>query len=66
MDGTGAAATFIRPLGVTSDGNSLYVTDAGASTVRRIDMATSAVTNEIRGMLTVSALSVVTLRCEVS
>jgi hypothetical protein len=34
-DGTGTAATFYRPQGITSDGSSLYVTDSG-NTIRKI------------------------------
>jgi hypothetical protein len=35
-DGTGAAATFARPNGVTSDGASLYVADTSNDTIRKI------------------------------
>lgn len=35
-DGTGAAARFNNPTGITSDGTSLYVTDTGNHTIRRI------------------------------
>ncbi len=35
-DGTGAAARFNYPLGITTDGMSLYVADTGNSTIRKI------------------------------
>ena len=35
-DGTGMAAEFWAPLGITTDGSSLYVVDAGGDTVRKI------------------------------
>lgn len=35
-DGTGAAAFFNRPNGITSDGVNLYVTDSGNFTIRKI------------------------------
>ena len=35
-DGTTTAATFSGPQGITSDGTSLYVTDASNNTIRRI------------------------------
>lgn len=44
-DGTGAAARFTSPLGLAADkAGSLYVTDVGASTIRKVDLATGAVT----------------------
>ncbi|MHB8455744.1 MAG: NHL repeat-containing protein [Acidiferrobacterales bacterium] len=43
-DGTGAAATFNLPLGVTLDGSNLYVSDSGNDTIRQIVIATGAVT----------------------
>jgi len=36
-DGTGAAARFVYPSGVASDGTNLYVADTGNHTIRRID-----------------------------
>lgn len=43
-DGVGTAATFFRPYDITSDGTSLYVTDYNNCTVRKIEIATAAVT----------------------
>jgi len=43
-DGIGAAARFVRPLGIASDGNGqLYVADTGNKTLRKIDLASGAV-----------------------
>jgi len=36
-DGTGTAALFNSPAGITSDGTSLYVTDNVNHTIRKID-----------------------------
>jgi len=43
-DATGAAATFLSPTGITTDGANLYVTDYGNSTIRKIVISTGAVT----------------------
>jgi uncharacterized repeat protein (TIGR02543 family) len=43
-DATGENATFRSPAHLTCDGTALYVTDSAAHTVRRIDLATAAVT----------------------
>jgi hypothetical protein len=43
-DGTGTAALFHGPSGITTDGTSLYVTDAGNNSIRKIVIATKAVT----------------------
>jgi hypothetical protein len=43
-DGTGTAATFFLPGGITTDGANLYLADYGNSTIRRIVIATGAVT----------------------
>ena len=45
-DGTGAAATFYWPEGITTDGTNLYVTDSHSSTnkVRKIVISTAVVT----------------------
>ncbi|MGD0973603.1 MAG: hypothetical protein ABR866_05910 [Candidatus Korobacteraceae bacterium] len=43
-DGTGAAASFLGPLDLTTDGANLYVSDTGNSTIRKIVIATGAVT----------------------
>jgi hypothetical protein len=43
-DGTGTAALFNAPSGVTSDGTSLYISDAGNNSIRQIVIATAVVT----------------------
>jgi hypothetical protein len=43
-DGTGTAALFHSPQGITSDGTNLYVADAGNDTIRQIVISTGAVT----------------------
>ena len=43
-DGTGSAARFVAPFGITRAGNLLYVTDTFNHTIRRIDPASGAVT----------------------
>jgi hypothetical protein len=43
-DGSGTEAQFNEPRGIASDGTSLYVADAGNHTIRKIDIATAAVT----------------------
>ena len=43
-DGTGVAATFWSPLGITTDGTNLYITDAGNNAIRKIVIATGVVT----------------------
>lgn len=43
-DGTGAAASFDRPSGLTTDGKNLYVTDQRNHNVRKIVIATGEVT----------------------
>ncbi|HIJ88102.1 MAG TPA: hypothetical protein HPP97_10555 [Desulfuromonadales bacterium] len=45
VDSTNPAdARFFIPIGITTDGNDLYVTDSGNHTIRRINIATKAVT----------------------
>ncbi len=44
LDATGAAARFKAPYGVTTDGVNLYVTDSKNNTIRKIVIATGAVT----------------------
>jgi hypothetical protein len=45
QDGTGTAAEFSCPFGITTDGTNLYVTDAGDSrTIRKVVIATGEVT----------------------
>ncbi|MGO9446628.1 MAG: hypothetical protein ACLPXB_17920 [Thiobacillaceae bacterium] len=43
-DGTGTAATFNYPWGITTDGRNLYVTDDNNATIRKIIIASGAVT----------------------
>jgi len=43
-DGTGAAARFTRPYGITTDGRNLYISDSGNHTIRKVVIATGAVT----------------------
>jgi sugar lactone lactonase YvrE len=43
-DGTGTIARFNYPVGVTTDGTNLYVTDTGNTTIRKIVIATGVVT----------------------
>ena len=43
-DATGAAATFLSPTGITTDGTNLFLTDYGNNTVRKIVISTGAVT----------------------
>jgi sugar lactone lactonase YvrE len=48
QDGTGANAQFDYPYGITTDGKSLYVTDSGSCTIRRVAISTGIV-NTIAG-----------------
>lgn len=43
-DGTGTAALFNGPSGIATDGTSLYVSDAGNNSIRKIVISTAAVT----------------------
>jgi hypothetical protein len=43
-NGTGKSAQFVAPLGLALDGNTLYIADAGDSTIRALDLGTLAVT----------------------
>lgn len=43
-DGIGAAARFLEPTGLATDGTYLYVADTGNHTIRRIELATGQVT----------------------
>jgi len=43
-DGTGTAALFHAPCGVTTDGTNLYVADTGNSTIRKVVISTGVVT----------------------
>ncbi len=44
-DGTGTAATFSHPWGITTDGTNLYVTDSGNNKIRQIVIATGQVSS---------------------
>ncbi len=44
IDGTGSAARFNYPLGITSDGKNLFVSDSNNNTIRMIEIATGMVT----------------------
>ena len=44
VDGTGAAARFLNPLGIATDGTHLYVADTVNNTIRKIVIATGEVT----------------------
>lgn len=44
IDGTGVAATFCAPRGITTDGSNLYVADTGSHKIRKIVIATGVVT----------------------
>lgn len=43
IDGVGQAARFAYPTGITSDGTSLYITEAGGSTIRKLEFSTGKV-----------------------
>ena len=43
-DGTGTAAAFSNPSGITTDGTSLYVSDYANNKIRKIEIATGVVT----------------------
>ena len=43
LDGTGTAASFYTPFGVTTDGTYVYITDTGNSTIRELVLATGLV-----------------------
>jgi len=43
VDGVGASARFNNPTGITSDGIHLYISDAGAGTIRKLEFATGKV-----------------------
>jgi sugar lactone lactonase YvrE len=43
-DGTGTAARFYNPYGITTDGTNLYVADFGNNTIRKVVISSGAVT----------------------
>lgn len=52
-DGIGTAASFYHPYGIATDGTNLYVADSGNHTIRKIVIASGAVTT-LAGQATVS------------
>jgi sugar lactone lactonase YvrE len=54
-NGIGPAATFNQPVGITTDGSSLFVNDFGNGQVRRIVIASGAVTTVASGFTTPAA-----------
>lgn len=44
IDGTGTAARFSSPMGIATDGTSLYIADTGNNAIRKIVIATGKVT----------------------
>lgn len=50
QDGTGTAATFGGPRGITTDGTNLYVADTSNSSIRKIVISTGAVTTWMTGL----------------
>ncbi|MCP5496899.1 MAG: hypothetical protein H7A23_20290 [Leptospiraceae bacterium] len=44
VDGTGTAAQFNLPYGITTDGTNLYVTDLFSNTIRKVEISTGVVT----------------------
>jgi hypothetical protein len=50
LDGTGSAARFYFPMGITTDGTNLYVIDAGNVAIRQIVIATQEVTTLATGL----------------
>ena len=55
VDGAGATATMNMPVGVTTDGTNLYVTDSGNNTIRKIVIATNQVSTIAGTALAVGA-----------
>lgn len=49
---SGSSASFFDPIGITTDGTNLYISDFGSSTIRKVVVATGAVTT-IAGALNV-------------
>src|SRR6185369_5911024 len=43
-DGIGGSASFFMPLGITTDGTNLYITDIGNETIRKVEIASGVVT----------------------
>lgn len=52
INAVGSAATFNQPVGITSDGISLFVNDFGSGLVRRIVLASGAVSTLASGLTT--------------
>ncbi len=51
VDGIATAASFNRPLGITTDGVNLYVADSNNGKIRKIDLATNVVSTLSTGLL---------------
>ncbi|MBI5234970.1 MAG: hypothetical protein HY886_01820 [Deltaproteobacteria bacterium] len=56
-NGTGIAATFNSPRGITTDGTNLYVADTGNNSVRQIVISTAAVTTLAAGFNSPSGIT---------
>jgi len=54
-DGIGSAAHFNQPNGITTDGRNLYITDSYLNTIRKLELATGAVTT-ISGVASTSGI----------
>jgi DNA-binding beta-propeller fold protein YncE len=59
-DGTGTAATFSYPRGITTVGINLYVADSNNGKVRKIDLATNVVSSLSIGTLNGPSLGITT------
>jgi hypothetical protein len=57
FDAVGLAAKFMAPAYITSDGTYLYVTDADANNIRKIDISTGAVTTFAGSLTGISGVS---------
>ncbi|TAJ78803.1 MAG: hypothetical protein EPO42_07290 [Gallionellaceae bacterium] len=56
MNGTGTSSEFFSPYGITSDGSNLYIADSRASQIRKIVIASGAVTTIAGSYLTNGAV----------
>jgi len=60
VDGIATAASFNRPLGITTDGVNLYVADSNNGKIRKIDLATNVVSSLSTGALNGLSLGITT------